>query len=181
LAQANKIRNPNMIYAGGKLNIPSYNPTPQPAPQTAAPAAPQPPKQQSLDDWLAGDTTYNQQQANFNKAKADYDAQYTQQQQQTNRDYATSTRALNQQGTLDRENQMNDYAGRGIVNSGVYANALSQYNDQFNTKMNNLNQGLQDTLNNQNMARTNFLRQTQYEQDAARQDAVRRRAQSLGI
>jgi hypothetical protein len=134
-----------------------------------------------LEDWLAGDSTYNQQMASYNRSKADYEAQAGQQQQVSQRDYETANRALNQQGVVDRDQQLNDYAGRGIVNSGVYGTALADYNQGFNTKVQNLNQGLQDTLNNQNNAKTNYLRQLQLEQDTARQDAIRRRAQQLGI
>jgi LysM repeat protein len=184
LAKANGIKNPNRIIAGKTLNIPNYNKAVTQAAPVATPQAPQAPvapPTPSLEEWLAGDSTYNSQQAGYNRSKADYEAQYNQQQQNTNRDYAISQRALDQQGTTDRDQQLNDYAGRGIVNSGVYGTALSEYNQGFNTKVANLNQGLQDTLNNQNNAHTNYLRQLQLEQDTAKQDAIRRRAQSLGI
>lgn len=134
-----------------------------------------------LEKWLAGDSTYQQQLANYNKSKTDYQSQWDVQRQKSQRDYNTSNRALQQQGILDRQQQMNDYAGHGILNSGVYANALADYNKNFNIKVQNLNQGLNDTMSNQNDARTNFLRQLQFEQDQARQDAIRRRAQSLGL
>jgi LysM repeat protein len=181
LAKANGIKNPNRIFAGKTLNISGYNDAPTPvavAPQAQAPAAPKTP---TLEEWLAGDSTFNQQMAGYDRSKADYEAQYGQQQQNTQRDYDTTTRALQQQGVVDRDQQMNDYAGRGVVNSGVYGTALADYNNNFNTKLSNLNQGLQDTMNNQGNARTNFLRQLQLEQDTARQDAIRRRAQQLGI
>lgn len=134
-----------------------------------------------LEKWLSGDSTLQQQIANFNKSKTDYLSQWTKQQQQSQRDYTTSNRALQQQGVTDRDQQMNDFAGHGILHSGVYGNALADYNKNFNIKVQNLNQGLNDTMNNQNDARTNFLRQLQFEQDQARQDAIRRRAQSLGL
>lgn len=134
-----------------------------------------------LEKWLAGDSTLQQQIANFNKSKADYLAQWNNQRQKSQRDYDTSNRALQQQGNVDRDQQQNEFASHGIMNSGVYANALADYNKNFNIKVQNLNQGLNDTLANQNDSRTNFLRQLQFEQDQARQDAIRRRAQSLGI
>lgn len=176
LAAANGIKNVNRIIAGKTLKIDSYGGSKPPVASTPAP-----PKTPTLEDWLAGDSTYNQQMASYNRSKADYEAQAGQQQQVSQRDYETANRALNQQGVVDRDQQLNDYAGRGIVNSGVYGTALADYNQGFNTKVQNLNQGLQDTLNNQNNAKTNYLRQLQLEQDTARQDAIRRRAQQLGI
>lgn len=138
-------------------------------------------KKSKANKWLAGDTTYQQQLANFNKSKSDYESQYKRQTGITKRDYKESIRSLNRQGDTDREDQKNDFAGRGILRSGVYAKALGDYNTEFNTKVKNLKQGQTDKLGDLSMQRTNFLRQLKLESDAARQDALRRRAAKLGI
>lgn len=138
-------------------------------------------KKSAADKWLAGDTTYQQQLANFNKSKSDYEGQYGRQTGITNRDYTETTRAMNRQGASDREDQQNDFAGRGILRSGVFAKALGSYNTEFNTKMKNLQTGKSDKLGDLGMQRTNFLRQLKLETDASRQDALRRRAAKLGI
>jgi hypothetical protein len=140
-----------------------------------------PKKTSALDKWLAGDTTYQQQLADFNRAIAEYNATYNRQKSITNRDYNESTRALNMQGTQDRTDQQNDFAGRGILHSGVYAKALGDYNTQFNQRMRALTTGKTDKLGDLSMQRTNFLRQTGLEKNSAKQDAIRRRAQQLGI
>ncbi len=131
--------------------------------------------------WLAGDTTYQQQLANFNKSLSDYLAQYNRQTGITRRDYGDMQRQLNQQGTQDRLDQQNDFAGRGILRSGVFAQALGNYNTQFNSKMKNLQTGESDKLGDLSMEKTNFQRQLKLQQDAARQDALRRRASQLGV
>lgn len=138
-------------------------------------------KKSAADKWLAGDTTFQQQLANFNKSKSDYQAQYNRQTGITKRDYSDMIRSLNRQGTQDRVDQQNDFAGRGILKSGVYAKALGDYNTEFNTKMKNLQTGQSDKLGDLSMQRTNFLRQLTLEQQAAKQDALRRRAAKLGI
>lgn len=172
LARMNNIGNPNNIRAGQVLHYGNSAPAPTPA---AAPRTP------TVEDWLAGDATYQNQLANYQKSQQDYDTQYNRQIQDRNREYEQTNRQMGQQAVQDRENQMNDYAGRGTLNSGVYAKALSDYNTDFNTKVQNLMQGKTDTLNNMADARTNYLRQLQAEQDAAKQDAIRRRAQQLGV
>lgn len=134
-----------------------------------------------LEKWLAGDTTYQQQLAQYNKTKSDYNTQYNRQRGNTERDYAETERGLNRQGMQDRLDQQNDFAGRGIMHSGVFAKALGDYNTDFNTKLKNLLTGRQDKLDELDMGNTNFLRQLQMEQDNARQDALRRRAAKLGI
>lgn len=135
----------------------------------------------AADKWLAGDTTYQQQLANFLKSQRDYDAQYRRQTGVTNRDFAETQRSMNTQATQDRSDQQNDFAGRGILHSGVFAKALGDYNTEFNAKLRNLSLGKTDKLNDLGSQRTNFLRQLQLEKDAARQDALRRRAAKLGI
>lgn len=138
-------------------------------------------KQSASAKWLAGDTTYQQQLANYKKSRSDYDSQYKRQTGITKRDYAESQRAMNRQGTQDRNDQKNDFAGRGILRSGVFAKALGDYNTEFQAKMKNLLTGKSDKLGDMSMQRTNFLRQLKLEQDAARQDALRRRSAKLGI
>jgi len=138
-------------------------------------------KQSAANKWLAGDTTYQQQLSNYKKSKSDYESQYKRQTGIVNRDYAESQRAMNRQGTQDRTDQKNDFAGRGILRSGVFAKALGDYNTEFNAKLKNLLTGKSDKLGDLGMQRTNFLRQLKLEQDAARQDALRRRSAKLGI
>ncbi|HEY9259031.1 hypothetical protein [Chitinophaga sp.] len=138
-------------------------------------------KQSATDKWLAGDTTYQQQLANFLKSQKDYDSQYNRQTGITKRDYAETTRSMNRQGAQDRDDQQNDFAGRGILHSGVFAKALGDYNTEFNAKLKNLQTGQTDKLGDLGMQRTNFQRQLKLERDAARQDALRRRAAKLGI
>lgn len=134
-----------------------------------------------LEKWLAGDTTYQQQLSQYNKTKADYNTQYQRQRGVTDRDYAETERGLNRQGQQDRLDQQNDFAGRGILHSGVFAKALGDYNTDFNTKLKNLLTGRQDKFDELDLGRTNFERQLQLEMDTARQDALRRRAARLGI
>lgn len=138
-------------------------------------------KKSASNKWLAGDTTYQQQLANFLKSQKDYESQYKRQTGIQKRDYAETQRSMNRQASQDRVDQQNDFAGRGILRSGVFAKALGDYNTDFNTKMKNLTTGQQDKLGDMSAQRTNFLRQLQLEKDAARQDALRRRASGLGI
>lgn len=135
----------------------------------------------ALAKWLAGDTTYQQQVADFNAENSAYKTNYDRQNQVTNRDYATTNRSMNTQATTDRTDQQYDFAGRGVLHSGVFAKALGDYNTNFNTKVANLLQGKTDTLSNAQSDYNNFLRQLKLQQNSAKQDAIRRRQQSLGI
>lgn len=131
--------------------------------------------------YLAGDTTYQQQLADFNRSKAEYNSNYTRQSGIVGRDYAESQRALNRQGAQDRLDQQNDFAGRGILHSGVFATALGNYNTDFNARVKSLVTGKTDQLGDLSAQQKSFLSQLSTEQNNARQDAIRRRAAKLGI
>ena len=133
------------------------------------------------EKYLAGDTTYQQQLADFNKSKSEYESNYKRQTGIVNRDYAESQRTLNRQGAQDRIDQQNDFAGRGILRSGVFAKALGDYNTEFNARVKALTTGKTDQLGDLSSQRTSFLRQLAMEMNNARQDAIRRRAAKLGI
>ena len=154
----------------------------KPAPKKVTPKKPAPKRPQSATQkYLAGDTTYQQQLADYNRSKADYNANYTRQSGIVNRDYSESQRALNRQGAQDRLDQQNDFAGRGILHSGVFAKSLGDYNTDFNSRVKALTTGKTDQLGDLGSQRSSFLRQLQLEMNNAREDAIRRRAARLGI
>jgi hypothetical protein len=170
---------PSTIVAKG-----GSKPVPKKAPPAKKPAAkkPAPKKKPSATaKYLAGDTTYQRQLADYNKSKADYEANYKRQTGIINRDYAESQRSLNRQGAQDRLDQQNDFAGRGILHSGVFAKALGDYNTDFNARMKQLTTGRGDQVNDLSFQRKSFLDQLRIEMNNAREDALRRRAAQLGI
>jgi hypothetical protein len=162
------------------LSPPKAKPKPKPKPKKKAPAKKKKPTSKTAK-YLAGDTTYQQQLADYNKSKAEYESNYRRQSGIVNRDYAESQRALNRQGAQDRIDQQNDFAGRGILHSGVFAKALGDYNTDFNARIKQLTTGKTDQLGDLGAQRNSFLRQLQIEQNNAREDALRRRAARLGI
>lgn len=172
--------------------ISNYGKTKVPAPTSDTPeykpAAPEklgkfqaPDAHGALRKWLAGDDTYQQQLADFMRTRQDYQANYQRQYGQVNQDYYDTQRSLLRQGRQDRIDQQNDFAGRGILRSGVFAKALGDYNTQFNQRMDSLIRGRTNQLGDLDAQRQSFLRQVQEELNAAKQDAIRRRAAQLGI
>lgn len=184
---------PTPTYGASKPTVSNVGPTtikPPPAkkPAVKKPAAKKPPakkkapkKKSKTAKYLAGDTTYQQQLADFNRSKADFESNYKRQTGIVNRDYSESQRTLNRQGAQDRVDQQNDFAGRGILRSGVFAKALGDYNTEFNTRLKALTTGQTDQVGDLSSQRTSFLRQLAMEMNNAKQDAIRRRAAKLGI
>jgi hypothetical protein len=151
------------------------------APVTKKPA-PAPAKPQSaIDKWLAGDTTYQQQLAEYQQEQDAYKQNYTNTNDQINQNESATARGMTNQAALDRQNQQYDFAGRGVLTSGVYAKALDQYNTQFQNNMGNLVQGQNQQLQASNTNYNNYQRQVLLQQNQARSDAIARRAAQLGI
>ncbi len=149
----------------------------------AAPAkkAPAPAPESALDKWLAGDTTYQQQLAEYNQEQQAYNQNYTNTGNQISQNFDATQRAMNNQAALDRMNQQYDFAGRGVLSSGAYATALDQYNTQLQNNMANLVTGENQQNTSNQSDYNNFLRQLTLQKDAAKQDAISRRAALLGI
>lgn len=161
------------ILTGPKVKIAN------PIPKSKPPGKPRPAS--ALDKYLAGDTTYQQQLADLNREQSAYQSNINRQNQITNRNFDSTQRQMNTQAGVDRTNQQYDFAGRGILHSGVFAKALGDYNTDFQTKVNNLIQGKTDTLNQSSADLNDFLRQVALQKNSAKQDAIRRRQQQLGI
>jgi hypothetical protein len=130
---------------------------------------------------LAGDTTYQQQLAELGHELSAYIANNTRQNQVTTSNFDNTQRQMNLQAGIDRNNQQYDFAGRGILHSGVYAKALGDYNTDFQNKLNNLIKGKNDTLAQSAADLNDFKRQISLQKNSAKQDAIRRRQSQLGI
>jgi hypothetical protein len=172
---------PNVGPTEIKKPAPPKKKTPPKKKPVAKKPAPKKKKPSATAKYLAGDTTYQRQSSDFNRTKADYLANYQRQSGIVSRDYAESQRALNRQGAQDRLDQQNDFAGRGILHSGVFADALGRYNTEFNARMKSLLTGKTDQLGDLDAQKKSFLSQLAIEMANAKEDALRRRAAKLGI
>lgn len=171
---SNPVNNPisnGTLYKAPPVVLPKSKPVKMPP--TAA--------QSALDKWLAGDTDYQQQIAEFNQEKQAYQQNYNDSVNQTTQNYNSTKRGMDTQANQDRQNQQYDFAGRGVLQSGVFAQALDQYNTTYNQNLDNLLQGKTQALASDQDQLNNFLRELTLQQNAAKQDAIRRRAQSLGV
>lgn len=175
------VANPGGALGPQNPNGPVVAKTLTAAPDTTVKKTPAKKPQSALDKWLAGDTDYQQQLAEFNQQQQAYQQQYNSSTNQQNQNYNATQRGMNTQAATDRQNQQYDFAGRGVLQSGVFAQALDQYNTTFNQNMNNLTQGNTQALASDKDQLNSFLRELTLQKNSAKQDAIRRRAQTLGI
>lgn len=172
---------------------------------SAAPAAPAAP---SEADYLAGDSAYQAQLAALTKALSDYQSDQTNQRSQYDTQYNQGLASLGYQApgagpdgipnTEDDagpwnfqdlntsagrsyDNQLNDFASRGELQSSGYAQALDNLTRSLDTQkgsMDTARQGFGDNLTSQLAQQQN---QNTLSSQQARADAIARRAQQYAL
>lgn len=156
----------------------------------------------STEDYLAGDSAYQAQLAALNKALADYQADQTNQDSQYNTQYGQGLASLgyNQPDPTDPnavggwnfqdqntsagrsyQNQLNDFASRGELQSSGYGTALDNLTRSLDTQkgsMDTAKQSFEDNLASQ-LAQQQNSNTLSIQQ--AKADAIARRAAQFGL
>jgi hypothetical protein len=142
------------------------------------PPAPAPP---SIDEWLANDATFKTQNDQLAKAWADYQNNRKLQEDQYSGQYNTNVQELGKQKDQDWHSLEDDYASRGLMASGLFSKATTDFNNDYATKQSNLDKAKADFLANLMAAQQGFQSDQQVTTEKARQDAINRRAAQYGV
>lgn len=153
----------------GISQVPASNPGP------VQPVAP------DINTFLNQDTGYQQQMRDFANALAQFTADTTRRKGSLESEYGLSTKAMNDQKVLDLDNLEDDYGARGILRSGLYGKAVGDYNTEFNTRFEDLTRRQKEALGLLEQEKGRFTSQQQLQQQAAREAAIRRRAEQYGV
>jgi hypothetical protein len=165
--------------SSGNYQRPSAPPAQNPGP--IAPIAPPAPAIPTINAYLGHDTTYLNQQREFQNALANYLAQEKQQRGKLTEDYGGAQKALNDQKGIDLGNIQSDFASRGLLTSGLFADANSQYNTSFLQKLAELTKNQQRGLADLTSGETDFRKNQSLESQRAREQAIARRASKYGL
>lgn len=156
--------------------------TPAPATAPPAPAAP------SDDDYLKGDASYIAQQAALVRALSDYLADDTAQRTKYNTDYSDTMKNLGFQGgqwNLDdlntasgrsNQNQVNDFAGRGLLQSSLYGQANENLMRSLNDQRTGIDTAKTSFLGDRDRSLAAQKNQNTLDQQSARAEALARKA-----
>lgn len=145
--------------------------------RTVAPPPPKPPI--SVADFISGDNTYQTQNTAYRKALADYAAQMKAEQGKYNGEYGAQVNQLGLDRTQSLEDLQNDYAGRGLLTSGVYADATGDLNKKFDTSLADLARAKTAYMDDLTTGQTNFSATQKAMLDKAYQDALNRRLDQI--
>lgn len=134
------------------------------------------PPQVPLRQFLGADTTYQGQLSAFQKALADYAANQNTQKTQYLSQYANDARNLGQQRQQDESGLNDDYASRGLLNSGVYGKAFSDLESGYDQRQTGLDTARDSFLAQLASAFNDYKTTQQQDITKAKQDAIARRA-----
>lgn len=190
-------KKPNYSYGGGggggnnhyHSPQPTYNPPHYSRPAvgstskgTVAPSVPAPTKPpMSLDQWLAQDTVFQSSKNSYAKALQDYMAQDAAERAKYNNEYGASVQKLQQDKTINQQALNDDYASRGLLTSGLYANALNEFQNKYATQQADMERAKQAYLGDLTTDQNNFKTQQQLQIQQAQDAAAARRKATLGL
>lgn len=135
----------------------------------------------SLADYLFGDSAYQSQLSAYQNALQQYLAQNQYQQGNINQDFNTALQRLGVEKQRDTRNITNDFAGRGLLYSGGLPRSLDEYNQDYLNQVTDLNTDKQRNLQNLIFQAQQTRNTVNNEITAAKQEAIRRRAQRYGL
>lgn len=138
------------------------------------PTVPKPVIPKFDEAYLKGDTAYSSQKNAFNKALADYASQQKADWGNYNTEYNASLDKLGKDQAMNATALKDDYAARGLLESGVYADALNDFNADYDTQRADLARARAAYQTDQGTAQTNFKTEQQLLLDKAYQDALNR-------
>lgn len=178
-------------YSGG------YTATPAPPPP------PPPPPPPSPEDYLKGDAAYQAQVAALAKALSDYTADDTAQRTKYETDYGEGLKSLGwtpddpktadiNEGAWNWEdqltasgrasqNQTNDFASRGMLQSSAYAQAVNDLQRSFNDQLGTVNRARSDFLSQRDRDLAAYKNENTATGQTARAESLARRAAQYGL
>jgi hypothetical protein len=149
-------------------------------PVVSTPKTPPAPAPPSASQWLNQDTTYQGQVAQMRKAYADFLASQGNDKNQYQNQYGLNVKSLGENRTQGFDDLLNDYAGRGLLNSGVYGKAYSDLQTDYDSRQTQLDTQRQAYLQDQATNLSNFKGDQSTATTSAKQEALARRAAKYG-
>lgn len=143
-------------------------------------SAPEPPKPPSEAEWLAGDGTYQEQLSEYDKALADFIARISEKEGQIKEDAKLALAANSRNRTTGMNNNAEDFASRGLINSGLYGQSSERLSDRYNESQGAIETNRSRGLGSIADERSNYEREVELSRNNARRSALQRMAAQFG-
>lgn len=159
-----------------KKITPPKKKTPLPKKKTPAKKPPAKPKKLTLAQWLAKDSEYQDQLRQFGRTWTDFLADVGIKKARVGTDYQTGKSRMADQRLKDLDVFKNDYAGRGMLHSGLYGARLGDYEKDYGQNVADLDKEHQRLIQDIGMEQSQFQREQELAKERARKAAAARRA-----
>lgn len=150
--------------------------TATPSPPVEAPGA-----IPSIESFLGGDTGYQQQLREFANTLANFNADATRRKGSLESQFGLSKKAMEDQKVKDLDLLEDDYGARGLLRSGLYGTAVGDYETEFAKRLADLSRQQQEDLATLTQEQGQFSATQKLQEQAAREAAIRRRAEQYGV
>lgn len=150
----------------------SSTPKPAPAPKPVVPG---------VGQYLQGDTTYQDQIAQLRKAYADYVASQNNERNNFQSQYGLNVKNLGNDKTQAFSGLQDDFASRGLLQSGVYGKAYSDLQTDYNQRQAQLDTERSGFLGDLTTNLANFKGDQATTTTSAKQEAIARRAAKYSL
>jgi hypothetical protein len=169
-------------YAKPLPGAPKVAPTqPAPNPATATGVDANKPPNLSIEEWLGLDQGYGEFQSSAGLNKSQFLESLTRQRNEAGTTKEQALRDLALQNPKNRESLSEEYAARGMSESGVMGNALYELSNQYNKQQGDVNSAYTKTLADLDEEEQGYNFDAEQALTAAKQAAIRRRAAKYGL
>ncbi len=135
----------------------------------------------TLAQWLGKDATYQDQLRAFQRSLNDFNVDWTKRKDKVGADYTTGVTQMKDQKVKDLNDIMSDFAARGLLTSGLFAQRNADYEKTFNTNLTNLDTNKKSLLEDLSTEGSQFRRDQELAKENAKKEAAKRRADKYGI
>lgn len=147
---------------------------------TGSPGKIQPVKKpMSLTDWLTKDSEYQNQLRQFGKTWSSFIADLGVRKGRVGQDYQLGQKQMATQKERDLKSMQDDFASRGMLQSGLYGDRLGKYEQDFQTNLTGLGRQNSQLLQDIATEQGNFKREQDLEKERARAAAAKRRTTTV--
>lgn len=159
-------------YSGGGISTFSAA-----APAYVEPPAPKPPTEK---EWLAGDSAYNDQLSEYDRALQEYLARIAAKESEVNQDASIALQSNARNQSMGLNNNAEDFAARGMINSGLFVNSAEQLNDRYGESRSAIETNKGRQLGSLTDERDTYRRENELGRGNARRQALQRMAMKFG-
>ncbi len=145
------------------------------APKPKAPVIP------SIAAFLGGDSAYQQALAGGKRTLADYISDIARRRTEATTQYGQTKSSMEHDRATQLDDLRQEYASRGLINSGLFGEAQGKFQQQFTDQLNSLDQQQSGLLADLLSQQKNYQREYDLAVQQAKQDALARRAAQYRI